>query len=142
MLSLGGKIGLTVIGTEEQLWAYVRKGYKHYLMKSVNRWYLRRGSERHIIDRRLEPLSKSIREKMLKMELPPVPVSIIQDMRRAELPTQKISATTELQKSTIYTALEKKAGGVVKPRSHVAGNVEVKEEVKTVNPLEESWEKH
>jgi len=50
----GDKVVLTVIRTEEQLWEYVRKGYKPYLMKSVNRWYLRRGSERHIIDRRLK----------------------------------------------------------------------------------------
>ena len=139
MLSLGCKIDLTVIRAEEQLWEYVRKGYKPYLVKSVNRWYLRRGSERHIINRRLEPLAQLIREKMLEMGLPPVPVSIIQDMRRAELPIQKISAATGLQKSTIYTALEKKSGGVVKPRSHVVGNIEVKEEVKAVNPLEEAW---
>jgi predicted transcriptional regulator len=128
-----------VIRTEKQLYEYVENGYKPYLMKSVNRWYLRRGRERHIIDRSLEPLAQSIRKKMLEMELPPVPVSIIQDMRRAELPIQKISAATGLQKSTIYTALEKKSGGVVKPRSHVAGNIEVKEEVEEVNPLEESW---
>jgi hypothetical protein len=75
-----------VIRTEEQLWEYVRKGYKPYLMKSVNRWYLKRGSKRHIIDRRLEPLAQSIREKILEMELLPLPVNIIQDMRRAELP--------------------------------------------------------
>jgi hypothetical protein len=75
----------------------------------------------------------------LELELPPVPVSIIQDMRRAELPIQKISAATGLQKSTIYTALEKKSDGVVKPRSPATGNVEVKEEVKAVNPLEEAW---
>jgi predicted butyrate kinase (DUF1464 family) len=76
---------------------------------------------------------------MLEMELPPVPVSIIQDMRRTELPIQKISAATGLQKSTIYTALEKKSDGVVKPRPHATENVEVKEEVKEVNPLEEAW---
>jgi hypothetical protein len=70
-----------VIRTEEQLWEYVKNGYKPYLMKSVNRWYLRRGRERHIIDRSLEPLAKSIRERMLEAELPPVPVSVIQDMR-------------------------------------------------------------
>lgn len=75
-----------MIRTEEQLWEYVRKGYKPYLMKSVNRWYLKRGSKRHIIDRRLEPLAQSIREKILEMELLPLPVNIIQDMRRAELP--------------------------------------------------------
>jgi hypothetical protein len=129
-----------VIRAEEQLWEYARKGYKPYLMKSVNRWYLRRGSERHIIDRRLEPLAQSIREKMLKMELPPVPVSIIQDMRRAELPIQKISEATGLQKSTIYTTLEKKPHEVVKPRPHATENVEIKEGVKAVNPLEEAWE--
>jgi hypothetical protein len=138
MLSLGCKIDLTVIGAEEQLWEYVRKGYKPYLVKSVNRWYLRRGSERHIINRRLEPLARLIREKMLEMGLPTMPVSIIQDMRRAELLIQKISAATGLQKSTICTALEKKSGEVVKPRSPATGN-EVKEEVKAVNPLEEAW---
>jgi hypothetical protein len=109
-------------------------------MKSVNRWYLRRGSERHIIDRRLEPLAQSIREKMLEMALPPVPVSIIQDMRRAELPIQKISEATGLQKSVIYAAFEKKSDGIVKPRPYATENVEVKEEVKAVNPLEEAWE--
>jgi hypothetical protein len=129
-----------VIRTEEQLWEYVKNGYKPYLMKSVNRWYLRRGRERHIIDRSHEPLAQSIREKMLEMELPPVPVSIIQDMRRAELPIQKISDVTSLQKSTIYTALEKKPHEVVKPRPHATENVEIKEGVKAVNPLEEAWE--
>jgi hypothetical protein len=129
-----------VIRAKEQLWEYVRKGYKPYLMKSVNRWYLRRGSERHIIDRRLEPLAQLIREKMLEMELPPVPINIIQDMRRAELPIQKISAATGLQKSTIYAAFEKKPHEVVKPRSPATGNVEIKEEVKAVNPLQKAWE--
>ena len=75
---------------------------------------------------------------MLEMGLPTMPVSIIQDMRRAELLIQKISAATGLQKSTICTALEKKSGEVVKPRSPATGN-EVKEEVKAVNPLEEAW---
>jgi predicted transcriptional regulator len=130
---------MTVIRTEEQLWEYVKNGYKPYLMKSVNRWYLRRGRERHIIDRSLEPLAKSIRERMLETELPPVPVSVIQDMRRSELPVQKISKATGLQRSTIYTALEKKPDEVIKPKPHVAGKVEIKEEVKTVNPLEEAW---
>jgi hypothetical protein len=128
-----------VIRTEEELWEYVKNGYKPYLMKSVNRWYLRRGRERHIIVRSLEPLAQSIREKMLEMELPPVPVSIIQDMRRAELPIQKISDVTGLQRSTIYAAFEKKPHEVVKPRSPATGNVEIKEEVKAVNPLEEAW---
>jgi len=130
---------MTVIRTEKQLYEYVRNGYKPYLMKSVNRWYLRRGRERHIIVRSLEPLAQSIREKMLEMELPPVPVSVIQDMRRAELPIQKISDVTGLQKSTIYAAFEKKPHEVVKPRPHATENVEVKEEVKAVNPLEEAW---
>lgn len=128
-----------MIRTEEELWEYVKNGYKPYLMKSVNRWYLRRGRERHIIVRSLEPLAQSIREKMLEMELPPVPVSIIQDMRRAELPIQKISDVTGLQRSTIYAAFEKKPHEVVKPRSPATGNVEIKEEVKAVNPLEEAW---
>ena len=127
-----------MIRTEEELWEYVKNGYKPYLMKSVNRWYLRRGRERHIIVRSLEPLAQSIREKMLEMELPPVPVSIIQDMRRAELPIQKISDVTGLQKSTIYAAFEKKPHEVVKLRSPATGNVEIKEE-KAVNPLEEAW---
>jgi hypothetical protein len=76
---------------------------------------------------------------MLEMALPPVPVSIIQDMRRAELPIQKISEATGLQRSTIYAAFEKKPHEVVKPRSPATGNVEIKEEVKAVNPLEEAW---
>jgi hypothetical protein len=129
-----------VIGSEEQLWEYVKNGYKPYLMKSVNRWYLRRGRERHIIARSLEPLAQSIREKMMEMELPPVPVSIIQDMRRAELPIQKISDVTGLQKSTIYATFEKKPHEAVKPRPHEMKNVEIKEEVKAVNPLEKAWE--
>jgi lambda repressor-like predicted transcriptional regulator len=52
------------------------------------------------------------------MELPPVPVNIIQDMRKAKLSIQKISAATGLQKSIIYTVLEKKLHEVVKPRPY------------------------
>ena len=130
---------MTVIRTKKQLYEYVKNGYKPYLMKSVNRWYLRRGRERHIIDRKLEPLVQSIREKMLEMELPPVPVSVIQNTRRVGLPIQKISEATGLQKSTIYTVFEKKPDEVVKPRPHATESVEIKEDVKAVNPLEEAW---
>jgi predicted DNA-binding transcriptional regulator AlpA len=125
-----------VIKTEEQLYEYVRNGYKPYLMKSVNRWYLRRGRERHVIDRRLEPLAQSIREKMLRMERPPLPVSVIHDMRRSGLNLQAISEATGLSRSTIYSTFEKKPDDVVKPRTYTMGNVE---EMKAVNPLEEIW---
>jgi predicted DNA-binding transcriptional regulator AlpA len=128
-----------VIKTEEQLYEYVRNGYKPYLMKSVNRWYLRRGRERHVIDRRLEPLAQSIREKMLRMERPPLPVSVIHDMRRSGLNLQAISEATGLSRSTIYSTFEKKPDDVVKPRTYTMGNVEIKEEMKAVNPMEEIW---
>jgi len=42
-----------------------------------------------------------------------------------------------LQRSTIYTAFEKKPE-VVEPRPHITGNVEIKMEVEALNPLEEA----
>jgi hypothetical protein len=112
---------MVVIRTEEQMYEYIRNGYKPYLMKSVNRWYLRRGRERHIIDRKLEPLARAIEREMVERELPPVPVNLIQEMRRGGSKVQSISEATGLQKSTIYSAFEKRPDEEIRPRGLQTG---------------------
>jgi hypothetical protein len=45
---------MVVIRTEEELCNFIKEGYKPYFMKSVKRWYLRKGKDRPIVSKELE----------------------------------------------------------------------------------------
>ena len=55
---------MVVVSDAEALVRMIELGYKPYYHRAAKRWYLRRGSERHIIARELEPLAKRIAEEL------------------------------------------------------------------------------
>lgn len=109
-------ITLVVIKTEEDFWSYVERGYTPYLMKSQNRWYLRRGQRRHIIARELEGLASMVIAKLKAKQGPSVPAGVIQEMRRQGATVASIVEDTGLSRSAVYGAFEREPEELVKTR--------------------------
>jgi|GEM_PF-2076916 len=106
------------IESEEQLRRLVSEGWHPYYMKSVKRWYLRKGQKRHIIARELEPLARALAEKERReKEARSIPVGWIQDLRREGRTIEGISESLGISRSTVYRALERRDGEAIKPRA-------------------------
>ena len=69
---------MVAVGDAETLMKMVELGYKPYYHSGVRRWYLRRGSERHIIARELEPLARRIAEGLKRKKS-------LEEIRRREM---------------------------------------------------------
>lgn len=141
---------MVVIKTREELIEYVSRGYKPYLMKSVNRWYLRRAQERHIIARELEEDARKIASMLEENRRPSIPAGLVQKMRWDDATIKEIVKEINLGRSTIYSAFEREPEELVKPRqpmcaadmSAIEGKPEAKpiqERSKTKEADQEDW---
>jgi len=65
---------MVVVKTLDELKEYISKGFKPYYHEGVGRWYLRKGQERHLIAKELEPYVKELAEK----------ISVEDEMRKVE----------------------------------------------------------
>jgi hypothetical protein len=59
-------VNVVTVKNKEEMMMFIKEGFKPYYHKTVKRWYLRRGQQRHIIARELEADAESI-----AMELKP-----------------------------------------------------------------------
>lgn len=109
---------MVVVRDAETLLRMVELGYKPYYHRAVKRWYLRRGSERHIIARELEPLAKRVAEE-LEMK------KSLEEGRRKEmieeavrlraegLPLQEVVERTGIPRTTFYRILDRVGSSIV-----------------------------
>lgn len=101
-------VNVVVVRTEEELMALIEQGFKPYYHKGVGRWYLRRGRERHIIDRSLEAKAQAIAERLkpLLRRVPEHKVAEAIRMRREGAPVSAVIEKTGIPRSTLYKKFE------------------------------------
>jgi len=95
---------VVAIKSREEMMMFIREGFKPYYHKTVKRWYLRRGQQRHIIARELETDAESIAME-LKPTLHRVPdykVAEAVKMRVEGAPVPAIVEETGIPRSTLY----------------------------------------
>lgn len=107
---------MVVVKTEEEFWSYVERGYTPYLMRSQNRWYVRRGQRRHIIARKLEELARRVAAELTAKRGPPIRAGVIQEMRRRRALVEGIAEDTGVSRSAVYGAFERGREELVRPR--------------------------
>jgi len=98
---------VVVVRSREQLYEFIGRGYKPYFHSGVKRWYLRKGQERHLIDRSLEAEAEAIARAMgPQRRVPEERVAEAIEMRAKELPVSTIVEETGIARSTFYKKLD------------------------------------
>jgi hypothetical protein len=100
---------VVTIKSKEEMMRFIKEGFKPYYHKTVKRWYLRRGQQRHIIARELEAEAESI-----AMELKPT-LRRVPDYKVAEAVKMRVEGTsvpaiveeTGIPRSTLYEKFDK-----------------------------------
>ena len=108
---------MVVVKSEDELRKFIEMGYKPYYHKTVKRWYLRKGSERHIIAKELEPLAKQYAKelelgKALEKERRREKLEEAIRLRSKGAPIQEAIKKTGIPKSTFYRELNRWGSGV------------------------------
>lgn len=98
---------MVVIKTEEEFWSFVEMSYTPYLMRSQNRWYMRRGQKRHTIARGLDEFASRVAGKAGVKHGKPIKAGVIQEMRLKGAPVEDIVEETDLSRSAVYCAFER-----------------------------------
>jgi len=111
---------MVVVRSEEEFRRYLEMGYKPYLMKSQNRWYMRRGQDRPIIARELEWLALKTYNELRAKQPPPISAGQIQEMRQKGAFVEEIAEKTGLSRSGVYGVYEKEPEELVRPRRPTA----------------------
>jgi hypothetical protein len=95
---------VVAIKNKEEMMVFIKEGFKPYYHKTVKRWYLRRGQERHIIARELEADAESIAMELKPMlhRVPDYKVAEALKMRVEGAPVPSIVEETGIPKSTLY----------------------------------------
>jgi hypothetical protein len=97
-------VNVVTVKSREEMMMFIREGFKPYYHKTVKRWYLRRGQQRHIIARELETDAESIAME-LKPTLRRVPdykVAEAVKMRVEDISVPAIVEETGIPRSTLY----------------------------------------
>ena len=100
---------MVAIKSREELMRFIREGFKPYYHKTVKRWYLRRGQQRHIIARELEADAESIAME-LKPTLRRVPDYKVAEAVKMRVEGVSVSAIVEetgIPRSTLYGKFDK-----------------------------------
>jgi hypothetical protein len=102
-------VNVVTVKNKEEMMMFIKEGFKPYYHKTVKRWYLRRGQQRHIIARELEADAESIAME-LKPKLHRVPnykVAEAVKMRVEGAPVPSIVEETGIPRSTLYEKFDK-----------------------------------
>jgi DNA invertase Pin-like site-specific DNA recombinase len=89
----------------------VLKGYKPYYHRGVNRWYLRRGNRRILIDRNLNRVAKEIHKALeyLKMRREAIRKELIRraiELRASGATIKEVVKVVGVLRSTLYRYLQ------------------------------------
>jgi transposase-like protein len=100
---------VVTVKNKEEMMRFIKEGFKPYYHKTVKRWYLRRGQQRHIIARELEAEAESIAMELKPMlrRVPDYKVAEAVKMRVEGASVPAIVEETGIPRSTLYEKFDK-----------------------------------
>jgi DNA-binding phage protein len=102
---------MVVVKNEDVLRKLIEMGYKPYYHKGVGRWYLRKGKERHIIAKELEPLAEKYAKeyelkRMVEEEERRRRLEEAIELRARGAPLSEVIEKTGISRSKFYRATD------------------------------------